>query len=242
MFKYLFILSLAPPILFPSTAKEFIRRADLNRLFKTYKFSATMIIQKGRRKLVKKFTGFAQKKGEKSFMVFTNPEDYGVKYLKLNKELWIYFPDADDIMKISGHMLRQGMMGSDISYEDLMETEEIERKYSYSLRGEETVDGRECAVIELNARVSDAAYAKQVVSVDKSRFVLLKIEMYARGGRLLKTMHQRKIEKTGSRFVPKEIEIRDMRKRNSRTLIILDEVLFDPRVPVNTFTKRSLRR
>ena len=84
---YIIILLLSPSLAFAITADDIIKRVDQNENFSTQKFSATMTIQKGKRKLVKKFNGYGQKNGEKSFMTFTNPEDRGVKYLKIAKEL-----------------------------------------------------------------------------------------------------------------------------------------------------------
>jgi len=45
--------------------------------------------------------------------------------LKLGDELWTYTPETDRIIKISGQMLRQSVMGSDLSYEDMMEDRKL---------------------------------------------------------------------------------------------------------------------
>ena len=172
------------------TAKSIIEKVDKNQVFVTEKFTATMVITKGKRTLTKQFYGYGKKEGMKSFMEFTNPEDNGVKYLKMDDELWIYFPDADDIMKISGHMLRQGMMGSDISYEDMLENDSIDEQYDAKLLEDKKVGDRDCYVVELIAKKPDVTYEKQVIVVDKNWFIPLEIELYARGGRLLKKMSQ----------------------------------------------------
>ena len=44
---------------------------------------------------------------QNSLTEFTNPGS-GTKFLKRGDELWMFFPDAEDIVKISGHMLNQG--------------------------------------------------------------------------------------------------------------------------------------
>ena len=45
---------------------------------------------------------------ENSLIEFTNPRDRGTKYLKRGDELWMFFPDAEDLVRISGHMLNRG--------------------------------------------------------------------------------------------------------------------------------------
>jgi outer membrane lipoprotein-sorting protein len=223
-------------------ALEIIRRIDRNELYTTESFRATMTIQKGKRTLTKTFSGFGQRQGWKSFMAFTNPEDQGVKYLKLDNELWIYFPDADDVMKISGHMLRQGMMGSDISYEDMLETDSLEDSYHAVLLRDETVDNRACQVVELTAKRPDLAYERQKIFVDRERSVPLKLELFARGGRLLKRMSQGEVTQIGERWVPMRVTIQDLRRKDSQTMVTFQEIKFDVALPKDVFTKRYLTR
>ncbi len=236
------IMALMPLFAFGQTTDQIIKKLDRNQIFKTQKFKIRMIIEKGARKLTKEFYGYGMKLGEKAYIKFINPEDKGVKFLKLDDELWIYFPDADDIMKISGHMLRQGMMGSDISYQDLMETEEMLKKYSYKLLKETIVDNVKCYVVEMTAKAPDAAYARQVLYIDKNRYLPLKIEMYAKGGRLLKELRQYNIKKIGARYVPGKMTIQDKRKRNSITILEFKEIQFDISIPSKIFKKRNLKR
>ena len=49
------------------------------------------------------------------------PREAGTKMLKLGDKLWTYSPQTDRVIQISGHMLRQSVMGSDMSYNDMME-------------------------------------------------------------------------------------------------------------------------
>ena len=48
------------------------------------------------------------------------PREEGTKMLKLGDKLWTYSPQTDRVIQISGHMLRQSVMGSDMSYNDMM--------------------------------------------------------------------------------------------------------------------------
>lgn len=240
--KSILLFFLFPGLLAGESAKEIIKRVDQNQQFTTEKFSMKMTIEKGKQKLIKTFYGYGKNMGDQSFMEFTNPEDRGVKYLKIKDELWIYFPDADDIMKISGHMLRQGMMGSDISYEDMMRQEELEDTYEVTLKGSEKIRGTDCHVIELVAKVKDAMYAKQVLYIDKNTYVPLKIEMYAKGGRMLKTMEQFNVVKIGNRYLARSIVIKDLRKVDSSTTVEVTDLQFNVQIPDAVFTRRNLRR
>ena len=80
-----------------------------------------------------------------SAMKYIKPaRERGTKMLKKDKELWMYLPAAERVQKISGHLLRQGMMGSDVSYEDMLNSEEMADAYNSTLKGEEAFDKRAC--------------------------------------------------------------------------------------------------
>jgi len=228
--------------LWSETGLEIIKKVDNNQKFSTEKFQMRMIVEKGNRKMIKSFFGYGKDMGNNSFMEFTNPEDKGVKYLKLNDELWIYFPDADEVMKISGHMLRQGMMGSDISYEDMMRKETLEKSYDVKLTGTQTVNNLECFVVELNAKTAEALYEKQIIYVDKKKYVLVKIDMHARGGRLLKTLEQFNFKKIDNRYLPQYMIMKDLRRKDSKTTIEFISVQFDVKIPPGVFSKSYLKR
>lgn len=237
------LVLLAPALTWAApTAKSIIEKVDQNQVYTTEFFKATMTITKGKITLVKTFFGYGKKEGDRSFMEFTNPEDRGVKYLKIKDELWIYFPDADDVMKISGHMLRQGMMGSDLSYEDMLENDKLEEKYKSTLQPDQKIDGRACYVLQLDAKVPDVTYARQILYVDQERFVPLKVEMFARGGRLIKVMTQSAVKRIGARWVATEGTIQDKRKKDSKTSFAFEELVFDQPVPDKVFTRGYLKR
>ena len=147
----LLILVLTLSTLAPAlTAEDIIRKRDDNEYIETARAEMEMVIKSGRREMVKSMVILTDK--ENSLTEFTNPRDRGTKFLKRGDELWMFFPDAEDIVKISGHMLNQGMMGSDFSYQDLLESDKLTDLYHFEIIGEEVVDGRPAYVLEGIAR------------------------------------------------------------------------------------------
>ncbi|MDD3626082.1 MAG: outer membrane lipoprotein-sorting protein [bacterium] len=243
--KIILILFLTVLFLLPVsgiTVEEIISEIDRNKVSSTQEFRAKMFIKKDNKVLEKEYTGYGQEEGEKFFITFTNAEDLGVKYLKIEDELWIYFPDADDVMKISGHMLRQGMMGSDVSYEDMMDLDKLEEKYDSELLGEETINDSLCYKIKSTAKTDDVTYYSQELWVDKKTFVVLKMDLYAKSGRLLKQIQQFNIQKFDNKYYALNMTIQDMRKKDTLTTMEIIEIKFDIKIPENTFTKQNLYR
>jgi outer membrane lipoprotein-sorting protein len=162
--------------------------------------------------------------------------------LKLENQLWIYSPSTDRIIQIAGHMLRQSVMGSDLSYEDLMEDSRLTDRYSAVVTGTEEVNGRDCWVIDLKAFVPEITYQGMKLWVDRERNIPLREEMYAKSGTLLKRTELSDVERIGNRWYPRRILFRDMLKDGKGTEFIIEEIEFNVPIPDYIFSKASLKK
>lgn len=179
----------------------------------------------------------------KSFTEYLAPaREKGTKMLKLEDQLWIYSPSTDRTIKISGHMMRQSVMGSDLSYEDMMEDPELHNLYEAKVSAEETFLERPCWVLELTSRGGDIAYNSRKIWVDKERFISLKEDRYAKSGKLLKTIEVKKVTRIEDRWVPTHIIFKDVLKSGKGTEFILESIEFNAAIPEYIFTKASLRK
>jgi outer membrane lipoprotein-sorting protein len=180
---------------------------------------------------------------KKSFSEYlAPPRDAGTKMLKLDKNLWIYDPGADRTIQISGHMLRQSMMGSDLSYEDMMEENEMTKIYNAVVNGEEVWQERDCWILFLTAQKDDVPYPTKKILVDKERFLPLLEERYGKSGVLLKTTTILEVVRYEDRWYPQKVVFKDMLKEGKGTEIVFDSIKFDVIIPDNRFSKAALRK
>jgi outer membrane lipoprotein-sorting protein len=222
------------------TAEEIINMRDDNEYFDTAQMEAEMIIVNGSRKITKTMTALTDKKN--SLAEFTNSQDRGTKFLKIEGDLWMFFPDAEEIIKISGHMLNQGMMGSDFSYQDLMESDKLTDLYDFKIIKEEELDGRPCYVLEGIARDGvKVSYYRRVSWIDKERFIGLKEELYAESGRILKETKVNKIEEIEGRWVAVDSVMENKLRKDTYTQFIITQISFNPEIPEETFSLQNLR-
>jgi len=170
------------------------------------------------------------------------PRDQGTKMLKLGGELWTYTPSTDRTIKISGSMLRQSVMGSDLSYEDLMEDRRLIDEYSARVAGDDTVLGRQCWVLELEARTPDVSYQTRKVWVDKERYVPLRENRFAKSGKLLKTTEVKSVSLHEGRWVADDVSFKDALKTGAGTEFVLDSIRFNVSIPDYMFSKAALRK
>jgi outer membrane lipoprotein-sorting protein len=171
------------------------------------------------------------------------PREAGTKMLKLGDKLWTYSPQTDRVIQISGHMLRQSVMGSDMSYNDIMEDRPIEELYDATIEGSVEVDGRDHWIMVLDAKVKGLSYPKRRSWVDKEYLLPIKEELYAKSGKLLKTASLHGIKKVQGRWFPSKFVYKDELKRNSKgTEWIIDSIEFNKIIPATRFSKALLRK
>ena len=171
------------------------------------------------------------------------PREMGSKMLKLDDILLTYSPQTDRIIQISGHMLRQSIMGSDMSYNDVMEDKPLEQLYSAILEGEEIINNRKCYVLFLEAKTDGISYPKRREWVDAEYFLPIKEELYAKSGKLLKSTSMDGIKKIGDRWFPTRFIFRDELKKNSKgTEWIIKDIQFDQEISDIIFSKANLRK
>ena len=171
------------------------------------------------------------------------PREAGTKMLKLGDKLWTYSPQTDRVIQISGHMLRQSVMGSDMSYNDMMEDRPMEELYKATLEGSVMIDGRSHWIMVLEARVKGLSYPKRRAWIDKEYLLPTKEELYAKSGKLLKTSTMEGIKRVQGRWFPSRFVFKDELKRNSKgTEWVIDDIRFDVDIPDSRFSKSKLRK
>jgi len=214
---------------------------DSAQRYSSISYTGAMEITQGSRVLKKQYTAYARG-SDHVLLEFTNPEDRGVRMLRLGASIWMYFPSEGDTIRISGSLMRQGLMGSNLSYEEVAEGESLRASYSAEIIREEMLDGRPCAVLKLTSSKTDISYPTRVLWVDASRKVPLKIELYARSGILMKTIYVRDLQPISGRLLPITIEIVDALKKNSKTLFSMRDIKLDLDLADNLFTMQALTR
>ena len=171
------------------------------------------------------------------------PREAGTKMLKIGEKLYTYSPQTDRVIQISGHMLRQSVMGSDMSYNDMMEDRPIDELYSATIEGSIMLDGRDHWIMILDAKVKGLSYPKRRSWVDKEYLLPIKEELYAKSGKLLKTASLKGIKKIQGRWFPSKFVYKDELKRNSKgTEWIIDNIEFNKKIPDTRFSKALLRK
>ncbi|WP_423192534.1 outer membrane lipoprotein-sorting protein [Cupriavidus sp. H18C2] len=166
------------------------------RGFDSYRMDMEMILRDRQgRESVRRMRGAVLEvadDGDKHLIVFEAPADIKhtafLTFSHADKpdDQWLYLPSLKRTRRIASDNRSGSFLGSEFSFEDL--TSQLPRKFSHTLVGEETVADRPSFKLERVPRYEGSGYTRQLLWIDKERWVTLKTEFYDRRGALQKTL------------------------------------------------------
>ncbi len=183
---------------------------------------------------------------EKSIMFFVSPADVkNTSFMSWtydsdqNDDQWIYLPALKKTKRISSDSKSDYFMGSDFTYDDLGDRK-LEDD-THKLLREETLDGKECYVVESVSKDEDYMYFKTLVWVDKSNFIGVQKEFYDEDEDLLKILTIKEVEEISGIWVITNSEMKNVQKTH-RTTMVLSNVQINTGMSASKFTERIMMR
>ena len=236
LFSFLFFVLLDN---FSEDALFLMRKIDANSIYNTIKYEGELIIERGKKKYLKTFNAYG--KGQNNnFIEFTNQDDLGTKYLKKDGNLFLYDPNAEKVIAIVEHLLKDSMVGSDMSNEDVINNDTLESRYTGVITGEIELDGKNVYVLELKAKTKKESYGKQIIYVEKETYTPIKTILCSSSGDKLKEMAILEVKKIGNRDFPTIVEMRDLKRKDSKTIMKMKSIVLDIDIPDSMFSMKML--
>ena len=177
-----------------------------------------------------------------SIVIVTSPsKDEGNGTLKRGKEMWIYNPKVNRVIKIPPSMMSQAWMGSDFSNDDLAKSDSILDDYTHTLIGTETHEGKKVYVIKsIPKPAAPVVWGMQRLKVREDN-ILLQEEFYDEDLELVKAMTGFQIQMMSGRLFPKGWRMQKAGVEHEYTELIYQELEFTDDLPDNLFTLTNLR-
>ncbi len=171
-------------------------------------------------------------------------DDRGVSFLKIehddrDDEMRIWLPAFKRVRRISASKKGDSFMGSDLSYEDMTSRSLVEN--DYKRLDDETVNGRECFVIEVTPNASlRSSYSKHKTWIVKDDIYIIKEESYDKRDQLKKEKVFSYI-KIDDYDILSKISVKDIQKEH-KTDISFEDVKVDTEMNKKIFQEKSLKR
>ena len=198
----------------------------------------TMVVETPQYKRTMQMTGQSLGKEYGFFRILSPKKDRGIATLKRDVEMWNYFPKINKVIKVPPSMMMGSWMGSDFTNDDLVkETQLID---AYDITMEETDTEYHFTLIPTELTVTVWGKIEYVVSKDP----LLPVSQafFDEDGEKIRVMTFGEPREIGGRLMPSTLEMKPLNKEGHRTLVIYDEIIFDPPgITEQTFSLRNLK-
>ena len=182
-------------------------------------------------------------KGEKDslFFVLSPPRDEGNGTLKKGREMWMYNPKVNRVIKLPPSMMSQSWMGSDFSNNDLAKSDSIVYDYVHSLEAIEQDEGKKVYVIRSVPKpAAPVVWGMQRLKI-REDYILLSEEFYDEDMELVKSLTSSDIGMMGGKLFPKHWKMQKAGGRDEYTLLEYIELTFPDNLPDRLFTLTSLK-
>lgn len=228
-----------PSVIFSLTAEQIIEKVENNEnISSTY--SEGRIVSTNRFGTKESyFKSFTETK-HLSLIEFVDSSLVSQRVLKTKDDIYIYYPEAEALLRLQGSALRQSILGSDLSYEDASGFSDILSNYFVELVETQILNNKETYLLSLSAKTKNIAYPKQLIWVDKGNFIIVKRKLYTQSDRLLKEVEVLETKLFNNQVLPTVTMVVDKLKKDSSTKMYIDLLQLDVVHDKSTFTLQNL--
>lgn len=173
--------------------------------------------------------------------IIAPPKDDGNGTLKKGREMWMYNPKVNRVIKVPPSMMSQGWMGSDFSNNDLAKSDSLLNDYIHTTIGTEIHEGVKVYVIKSVPKPdAPVIWGMQRLKIREDA-IFLEQQFFDEDLEPVKILTTHRIQMLGGKLFPRVWKMQKTDVENKYTLLDYKEIVFDVTMPNNMFTLSSLR-
>ncbi len=205
---------------------------------------STVTMTVHRAKWERKMTIKAWTRGRKDslFYIEAPAKDHGNGTLKKGREMWMYNPKINRIIKVPPSMMSQSWMGSDFSNNDLAKSDSLLNEYTHTIIDTETHEGKKVYLIK--SMPNPGAPVVRGMQKLKIREDLIWLEQvfFDEDLQPVKAMTMLEIQMLGGKLFPKVWRMNKVDEKEQYTELTYEMLTFKPDLPDSFFTLSNLRK
>lgn len=176
------------------------------------------------------------------FYIEAPPKDRGNGTLKKGREMWMYNPKINRVIKVPPSMMSQSWMGSDFSNNDLAKSDSLLTDYVHIVTGTETHDGLKVYLIKSMPKPqAPVVWGMQKLKI-REDLIWLSQEFFDEDLQPVKAMTTLEIQMLGGKLYPKVWRMRKVDETDKYTELNYISLEFKTALPGNLFTLTSLKK
>ena len=189
-----------------------------------------------------KIKAWTRGKKNSLFYIQSPPKDHGNGTLKKSREMWMYNPKVNRVIKVPPSMMSQSWMGSDFSNNDLAKSDSFVNDYTHSIVGTEIHEGKKVTIIQSMPKAdAPVIWGMQVLKI-REDLIWLSQEFFDEDLKSVKLMTTLEIQLMGGKLYPKVWRMRETDTKDRFTQLTYSSLTFKSDLPDSLFTLTSLRK
>lgn len=229
------------------TATEIVDRANKVMRGDSSSGAFTMTIRTKEWTRELKAEGWNEGREKALIRIHAPAKDKGTGTLKLGREMWLWLPRVEKVIKIPPSMMHNAWMGSDFTNEDIVKADAIVKDYTHrvlSVKHEKDWDLYEIEALPLPD--APVVWGKVLlwgrVYPDNQTVIPVRQEHYSERGELIRTIELGDVQTVEGRLVPLRLVCVNNKKEGQRTTLQYSSVHFDVSYPADFFSLARLQR
>lgn len=186
-----------------------------------------------------------KKVGDRAIIAFQKPASVaGTRFLTVEnaegvEDRWIFLPALGKVRRIASGEGSGSFVGTDFSYDDMSSLSRDAGDDTHRVLKEESLDGKDCWVIESIPKDASYQYSKAIQWIAKDTKMVWKIEAYDRKGSLAKVLEILKAETVQGNLTPMVTKMSTVADKTSTTIYV-DIIKYNDKIPDGVFTANYL--
>lgn len=168
-------------------------------------------------------------------------KEKGIRTLRIENNMWNYFPKLKRKVAVSSSMLLASWMGSDFTNDDVLKASSMSEDYSHKFIKDEKIDGELYKVIENNAKTNSKVMWPKIVTYASKKDCLPRVyRYYDKQNKLRRTLTFSDIKTFDGHKVPTHWEMVPEDDKTKKTVIDYKTVKFKTSFKPNHFSQKNL--
>lgn len=168
-------------------------------------------------------------------------KEKGIRTLRIENNMWNYFPKLKRKVAVSSSMLLASWMGSDFTNDDVLKASSMSEDYSHQFGKDEEINGEMLKVIENNAKTNSKVMWPKIVTYASKKDCLPRVyRYYDKQDKLRRTLAFSEVKTFDGHKIPTHWEMVPEDDKTKKTIIDYKTVKFKTSFKSNHFSQKNL--
>lgn len=168
-------------------------------------------------------------------------KEKGIRTLRIENNMWNYFPKLKKKVAVSSSMLLASWMGSDFTNDDILKASSMAEDYEHKFLKNEKKDGVEYRVIENKAKSNAKVMWPKIITYASNVDCLPRqYHYYDKSGNLKRILYMDDVKTFDGHKMPTKWVMQPQDDAKKKTTILYKDMDFDVSFKPNHFTQKNL--